>query len=487
MAKKIIIIALSVGVVLILIVLLLTTPRDANLTVQALAPPREVTPIPLPPPIPSIIAVKVNIPLHSVSEVAYPPFRDHFRKPISWKKGALTAAINIHPGAPTVTSTRDGAVSVGIPLQISGSAQFPVDLWLTTIEKRGTIRGQATVRLTLTPTLHSDWRITVATDSDISIHYAKMEISGIIAGGTRSIDGIFTQVAKEKFLPQLEKIIAKYITTIDLKTHVAGLWTKLHEPIVLNQEPPIILFMEPAEIFAQQLASDGETLSLNLSIKTYIQAYVGEVSTDFPSPAKPPTDLPDIRLADVLKPSYHIIAPVQVTYAVLENLARPYVEKEHILKSIVFENLTLYGSGTQLAAGVGFKMPFLGTQGQLYLLGTPLYDDTTMSLSVTEFDYSFTTQSLLLEIAESIGEGIFSHLRAAVEKKLVFQITTLREKLSATITERSISPHVHLHGTVETITPEAFYLTQTGVRIPLRLQGDLACEITLNAHKWSVR
>ena len=481
MGKQRKIIAISVGVVLILATLFLITQLSSNLNVQAPAPPREVTSMPLPPPIPSTIAAKVNIPLHSVRQLAESAFRDHFRKPIQWKDGATTASINLHPGTLSITRTSDGAVSVKIPLQISGSVQFPVDLWITVIKKDGTITGQATVSLTLTPTLHADWRITAEIDSDIFIQYAKMRTDGIIAGGTRSIRGIFTRLAKEKFLPQLEEIIAKYIANIDLKTHVAGLWTKLYEPIVLNQEPPITLFMEPSKIFAQQLSIDGATLSLNLGIKTYIQANIGDVPTDFPSPVGSRTDLPDIRFVDSFKSGYHITAPIQVTYAILENLARPHVEKEHKLKSIVLENLTLYGSGTQLAAGAGFRMPLLGTKGQLYLLGTPKHDATTMSLSVTEFNYSFTSQSLLLGIAEGISAGIFFVLRTSVEKELVFPITTLHEKLSAIIAERAIGPHVRLHGTVDTITPEALYLTQTGVRIPFRLQGDLACEITLNS------
>ena len=118
------------------------------------------------------------------------------------------------------------------------------------------------------------------------------------------------------------------------------------------------------------------------------------------------------------------------------------------------------------------------------MLGTPVYDATTMLLSVTEFDYSVTTQNLLLEIAENIGEGIFPNLRTTVEEKLVFpletQITTLQEKLSDVIAERPIGRYVRMHGTVDTITPEALYLTQEGIRLPVRLQGKLRCEITLN-------
>ena len=197
-------------------------------------------------------------------------------------------------------------------------------------------------------------------------------------------------------------------------------------------------------------------------------------------------DLPNIHFVDSLESGYYIIAPIDVTYMTLENFAKPHVEKIHKLKGIdtLVENLTLYGSGTQLAVGVGFSMPSLGAKGQLYMLGTPVYDATTMSLSVPEFDYSVTTHSLLLEIAEHVGEGIFPNLRTSVEEKLFFpleaELTTLREKLSHVIANRSIGTYLHLHGTVDTLTPEALYLTQKGVRLPIRLQGNLTCDITLN-------
>ncbi len=479
---KTLIVAISAGVAIVLATLLLFAPRGSNLTVQAPAPPRDVTPAPLPPPAPSTIAVSAGLPIPEIRQLAESALRNFLRKPIHWKDGATTASINLHPNAMEMTSNSDGTLSAEISLQIRGSARFPVDLWITVLERVGTITGQATVWLTLAPTLHSNWRITAETHADARVHKAEVKTEGLFGFGNTSIRGIFTRLAKEKFLPELEAGITEYVSNIDLKTHVASLWTKLCEPIVVNREPPIILFMAPIEIIAQQLSSDGETLSLNVGIKTYVQANIGDVSADFPWPAEPRTELPDIRFVDSIQSGYHVIAPIQATYAVLETFGRSLVEREHETKSIVLENLTLYGSGTQLAAGVGFSVPFLRAKGHLYLLGTPIFDATTISLSVTELSYSFASRSLLVEIAERIGgDLIFSNLRTTVEEKLAFPIAPLREELSAIIAERDVGPHVRLRGAVDTMRPEGFHLTQTGVHIPFRLQGDVACEINLSA------
>ena len=384
-----------------------------------------------------------------------------------------------------MTGAADGTLSVKVPFQFSGWARVSKKVFGQVIQKREDIEGTATATLTLTPTLNSDWRMTAKTTSDIFIQRAEIEILGI----TISVRRILTELVREAVLPKLENLIVTYITNIDVKTRVAGLWTRLYEPIILNQEPPIALTIVPLKILAQHLSSDGQTLFFSLGVETYIHVDMGNVST---APSNNTiTDLPDIHFVDTLESGYQIIAPIEMTYAAVENLAKPLVEKPHKLKGIdtLVKKLTLYGSGAQLAAGIEFSMPVLRAEGQLYLLGTPVYDPTTMSVSVAEFDYALTTRSLLLDIAQAAEEGFFPNLRTAVEEKLVFpledQLTTLHKKLADVIAERRIGASVVLRGTVDTITPEALYLTQTGVHIPFRLQGDLICEVNLNSPQTS--
>ena len=476
---------ISIGIVLICVMLFFPMPRSSDLTVQAPAPPREVTPVPLPSPIPSVIAVKANLSIQDVKTLAESKLRDYLSEPIQRKDGAITSAIELNLDPLTMTGAADGTISVNVPFQFSGWARVSKKIFGQAVQKREDIEGTATASLTLTPILNSDWRITAKTTSDIFIQRAEIEILGI----TISVRRILTELVREAVLPKLENFIVKYITNIDVKTRVAGLWTRLYKPIILNQEPSIVLTIVPQEILAQHLSSDGQTLFFSLGIETYIHVDMGNVSTDPFNDTI--TDLPNIHFVDTLESGYQIIAPIEMTYVAVENLAKPLVEKSHRLKGIdtLVKKLTLYGSGTQLAAGIEFSMPTLGAEGQLYLLGTPVYDPMVMSVSVTEFDYALTTRGLLLDIAQAVGEGFFPDLRAAVEEKLVFpledQLTTLHKKLADVIAERRIGSSVVLRGTVDTITPEALYLTQTGVHIPFRLQGDLICEVNLNSSRGS--
>ncbi len=495
-SKKIIISLISLGIVLILTALFLLIPWKSNRDVESLAPPREVIPGPLPAPILSTLTAKVELPLPKVREYVADIIGNYVREPIQWEDDRARATIYLKPGAPTIMSTRDGRVSVKIPLQISG--ELRADTGFLSFAVKGPITGQALLSLTLTPTLSPEWRFTLETDVNILVQEAEavLERRWFFEGQTLSLRATFAQVAKETVLPQLQETIANI--DIDLKPRAADVWAKLHKPILLKAEPLIVLTLEPREILAQKLTGDRRTLSLNIGIKTFIQVNGGDVSTDPASPAKPRSDLPDIRFVDALTPGYHINAPVQITYAALEDLARSYIEKAQNPKGIVLENLTLYGSGTQLAADVGFRMPFLGATGQLYLLGTPRTGPTALSFAITEFDHAFTTQSLLLKIVENRGEGIFSNVRTTLEDKLTLRLSTLQEKLldgseyhlsvsRGTFTENglrdALSPGLSVQSTVDTVIVGDSAFTQTALFIPLRLQGNLNCEIRLSSFR----
>ncbi|MDE0553224.1 MAG: DUF4403 family protein [Candidatus Poribacteria bacterium] len=257
--KKLIVGVIFPGALLILITLFLVVPRKSDFILEAPAPPREVTPMPLPPLVPSTIVAKADLPIQDVKQLTESALRDYLSKPIKWKDGAIDASINLHLDALTMRSAADGTVSVRSPFRFNGWIRVSKEIFGKVLEKRENFEGKATASLTLTPTLNLDWRITAKTTSDISIQKAELEILAI----TVSVRRILTEFVRENILPKLEDLIVKHITNIDIKTRVAGLWAKLYEPMVLKQTPPIVLIMEPLEILSENLSSNGEMLFLN--------------------------------------------------------------------------------------------------------------------------------------------------------------------------------------------------------------------------------
>lgn len=493
------------GVVFILLCLyfFLGRRKDVAILIMPPAPPRYVTPVPPPPPIPSTIAVKATLPINDLENLATSALDDYLRNPIQRKTDSMEYYVTLAlreltmkglEDSPQGFSSAEQVIEMEALLTFSGWARVYKQIFGKTLQKREDVTGSAVAKLQLGLTFNSDWTVTATAHSDLLIQQADIRILGLKVSIRRPL----TKLIKEIVLPKLETKIVDYITQIDIKSRISSLWARLYDPIVVNSDPPVLLSIEPLEIFAQQPSSDAEAVYLHLGIKTYIKANIGDESlvghgaTDAEnSPtgdgAAQKKQIPNLHFVDSLESGYSITAPLLITYTTIEQLARPHVEKAYQIKGIetYLDNLTIYGSQTKLVAGLSFRMPKLRANGQVYLLGTPRYGPGEMMLSVTDFDYTLTTRNLLIEMAENIGGGAFPHLREEVESKLVFsledQLTLLREKLQAAIENRAVGPYIRLHGTIDTITPEALHLTPEGVHIPFHLEGTLDCEVKLNS------
>jgi len=491
------------GVVFILLCLyfFVRGQKDSDISIMPPAPPRVVTSVPLPPPIPSTIAVRATLPIEDLENLASSALDDYLRNPIHAKNDSMEYSVTLGlreitmkglESSPQGYNAVEKIIEGELLFTFSGWARVSKQIFGKTLQKREDVTGNAVATLQLGLTFNPDWSINATAHSDLLIQQADIEILGL----TVSIRKPLTKLIKEMVLPKLEVKIVEYITQIKIKSRVSSLWARLHEPIIVNSEPPILLSIEPLEIMAQQPLSDAEALYLDFGIKTYIRANIGDelpIVRDATDTEIPPTEdraekktIPNLHFVDSLESGYSITAPLLVTYTTVEQLARPHVEKAHRLKGIetFVDSLTIYGSQTQLVAGLFFRMPKLRANGQVYLLGTPHYNPEKMALSVTDFDYTLTTRNLLVEMAENMGGAAFPHLREEVESKLVFsleeQLTLLREKLQGAIENRVVGSYIRLHGTVDTITPEALYLTPAGIRVPFHLEGKLHSEVELN-------
>ena len=465
------------------------------------APPRVVTSVPLPPPIPSTIAVRATLPIEDLENLAASALSDYLRNPIHRKDDSTEYYVTLAlreitmkgvEGLPQGSNSAEKIIEAELLLTFSGWARVSKQIFGKTLQKREDVTGNAVAKLELGLTFNSNWSVTATAHSDLFIQQAEIEVLGLQV----SIRKPLTKLIKEMVLPKLEAKIVEYISQIEIKSRVSSLWARLYEPIVVNSVPPVFLSIEPLEILAQQPSSDAEQLYLHFGIKSYLRVNIGDESpivrdvthTEiFPTEdrEKEKRAIPDLHFVDSLESGYRITAPLLVTYTTIEQLARPHVEKAHRLKGIetLVDNLTIYGSQTKLVAGLSFSMPKLRANGQVYLLGTPHYNSDEMTLSVTDFDYTLTTRNLLVEMAENMGGSAFPHLREEVESKLVFsleeRLVFLREKLQAAIENRAVGTYIQLHGTVDTITPEGLYLTPEGIRIPFHLEGKLRSELKL--------
>ena len=215
------------------------------------APPRAVTPIPLPPPIPSTIAVRATLPIENLENLAASALSDYLRNPIHRKDDSTEYYVTLAlreitmkgmEGSPRGSNSTKKIIEAEILLTFSGWARVSKQIFGRTLQKREDVTGNAVAKLELGLTFNPDWRVTATAHSDLLIQQAEIEILGLKV----SIRKPLTKLIKEMLLPKLETKIIKYISQIEIKSRVSSLWARLYEPIVVNSVPPYLPFNRTA-------------------------------------------------------------------------------------------------------------------------------------------------------------------------------------------------------------------------------------------------
>ena len=122
------------GAVFILLCLyfFLSGQKDLGTSIMPPAPPRYVTPIPLPLPIPSTIAVKATLPVKDLENLASPALADYLRNPIHRKNDSMEYQVTLRlrgitmkgvEGSPQGYSSAEQIIEAELLLDFNGWAR----------------------------------------------------------------------------------------------------------------------------------------------------------------------------------------------------------------------------------------------------------------------------------------------------------------------------------------------------------------------------
>ena len=122
------------GIVFILLCLYVFWGRQKELDISIMppAPPRDVTPVPLPPPMPSTIAVRATLPIDDLENLAASALSDYLRNPIHRKDDSMEYYVTLGlreiimkglEGSPQGYSSAEKIIEAELLLTFSGWAR----------------------------------------------------------------------------------------------------------------------------------------------------------------------------------------------------------------------------------------------------------------------------------------------------------------------------------------------------------------------------
>ena len=247
----------------------------------------------------------------------------------------------------------------------------------------------------------------------------------------------------QQMIPELDK---RLTAALDLQSRMRAAWDRMAEPREIQTN--VWLRWNPEAIGVMPVAVSGETLQTGLQLR------VRPVVTAGGKPENVAKPLP-LAYAASRDDSFRLQLPVQVEQVYLRDRLSKAMELDKggmpltagkFKTRIVGADVT--GEGSQVQIQLAFEGDLSGTA---LLVGTPIYDAPTRTLSFPDLDYTLDSDQFLLGSASYLAHGMVrDRLRQQFTVPLGDRIDKLKGGLESLLNRRN--GNVQLRGTVEDLS-----------------------------------
>ncbi len=280
-----------------------------------------------------------------------------------------------------------------------------------------------------------------------------------------------------------KKLDLEITRNIKIKPMANQLWNQLQAPITVSERYQTYLQIIPEFISLSNITSDGNTLDVNLGFRSDISFIVG-MKPDV-AEIKP---LPKLQQQTRTDSTFNLYFAATLNYDYATKLAK----EQFVGRTLTFDNetqvvtindLNFFNNGNKLGMMINmdgyfrngfFKKKFKGT---IYALGTPVYNDSTQTIRIKDFDFDIQSKDALIGTAEWLLKGSF---RKNIEARLKYSMKDEIEKAVKTADDalkNAKIPNVKLEGKVEKINPYGISLSERGIQVIIQSTGKLKVSV----------
>lgn len=238
------------------------------------------------------------------------------------------------------------------------------------------------------------------------------------------VTGKVLDAARGALRASLPRLAAK-LRTLDVKGEVEKIWNEIQKPIELSDS--VWLMLQPEGVRLGRLSGGSEILGGTIGIRARPKIETGSK----PSVATVP--LPELEEADDEETGLNLLIEGRFDYALIGKNLTDLLAGTRISVpggTLIVRELGVFGiGGGRLALAVRFGG---SGSGQIYFVGTPVYDNATGRIVVPDLDYEASTASLLIKgMAWLKADEIREFLRAKAtfpSSETMDQLSTLAVK-----------------------------------------------------------
>ncbi len=366
--------------------------------------------------------------------------------------------------------TYDGNVlTYVVPIRLWIKKRF--DLGITTTDRE--IEGSISMTFKTKIAFSKDWGI--VSDTKI-VDYKWLKSPTIkIVGLNVPITMIAEKLIKDyqgEIGKAIDKSIMKYIP---LKEYVLNIWKMVQDPIdISTEEYKAWIRTTPQQIYSTPIQGEYGILKTTVGIHCLMEVFMGKA----PKAVEKSVAIPPYKQFKGTDEKFAINILGDIPFEMVDSVAKSIMIGETFGEGrhqITVDSIEVYGQNDQLIIGLqvsGF------IKGNIYLNGTPYFNQENSSIQVKDVDFKISTKNLLAKIVNLFYKR---GLKRKLEENLVFslkeELSLVKEMTRSELFNMEIMKNVRLNGILETLNVNKIFLTQQGIKVDLDLKGKMSVKM----------
>ncbi len=268
-------------------------------------------------------------------------------------------------------------------------------------------------------------------------------------------------------LEALARALDEQVARRGTRTEAALVWQRLSAP--MEVAPRAWLVLRPRAAHAGPIGGGGPGI-----LRTVLELVAEPDARIGVAPDPEVRQLPALQLVKAPGQRFHVVLPLQIPYAALNEWLAQRVVGTTIdvgtARSLSVESVQACGSGAQVILAVQVSGP---VSGHVYLAGTPTVEADSRTLRIAGLQFTLESDSALVS---ATGRLLHRQLVAALESRarlpLGDRLEALRTRLGAAL-NRELAGGIHLSGALDELEIQSAYPIQDALEFRVLLGGTL--------------
>lgn len=368
-------------------------------------------------------------------------------------------------------TVNNNVIEYKVPLKVWTKFAWKVEKFGFTVSDHYEANGSIALTFRTTIGIDKNWKLTSKTSSSGFqwIETPKINLIGITVPVT-PIANIALSQSDRLINDQIDLALSQMV---DLKKYISMTWTKIQEPVQVNQENNLWLRITPKDVYLSPFSTSGTNLNMTVSMYALIESFMGVKPN-----ANPVTNVPEFKYLQRPPQQFNLNIATDATFEKISEMAKSQLINKSFSegnKSITITDLSIFGSDGKAV----FVADVTGSlKGRIYFSGNMIYNPQKNAVEIQNPEFDLRTKNALVKSAGWLLHGfILNKLTPYLTYPVKDDLDKMKNEANKMLAGYKVYEGITLQGALNSITVNRLDLVPGAIRISANVKGNTSLKV----------